>query len=205
MKSKKKHKDKVYLVYDEIMEWFDFHRNKELAMEKSYLDLLQSHIPTKGKVLDVGCGTGEPIAKFLISQGYEVTGIDASEKMIQLCKQRFPNEKWFLGDMRTLNLAEKFHAVIAWHSLFHLSHDDQRATLKLLASLVEEDGLLLFTSGFEYGEVWSDNGGHDLYHASLSTEEYAQILSSCGFKILTHKVKDPECGEATVWMAIKIN
>ncbi|WP_115712368.1 methyltransferase domain-containing protein [Legionella sainthelensi] len=200
---KKKNKDKVYLVYDEIIDWFDSHRNKKLDMEKFYLDLLQNHIPPEGKVLDVGCGTGEPIAQFLIKKGYKVTGIDASKKMIHLCKQRFPNGKWLLADMRTLNLQDKYHAVIAWHSFFHLPHDDQRMVLKSLSSLVEQDGLLLFTSGPEYGEVWSDNGGHDLYHASLSAEEYTQILLDCHFKVLIHKVRDPECGEATVWVAQK--
>ncbi len=200
---KRKSKDKVYLVYDEMSDWFDSHRSKELTMEKFYLNLLQKHILAGGKILDVGCGTGEPIAQFLITQGYKVTGIDASEKMIDLCKQRFPNAKWLLADMRTLNLQEKFHAVIAWHSFFHLPHDDQRSTLKLLTSMVEKNGLLMFTSGEEYGEVWSDNGGHDLYHASLSSAEYTEILSNCHFEILVHKVKDSDCGEATVWIAKK--
>ncbi|HAT9115196.1 TPA: methyltransferase domain-containing protein, partial [Legionella pneumophila subsp. pneumophila] len=49
-------------------------------MEQSYLELLQNKLPSKGKILDVGCGTGEPMAQFLIKQGYEVTGIDASHK-----------------------------------------------------------------------------------------------------------------------------
>ncbi len=199
----KRNKDKVSLVYDEIIDWFDTHRSKELDMEKFYLNLLQNHVPKGGKILDVGCGTGEPIAQFLIKKGYEITGIDGSEKMIQLCKKRFPNEKWLHADMRALELQDKFDAVIAWHSLFHLPHDDQRRTLNSLASMVEQDGLLVFTSGENYGEVWSDNGGQDLYHASLSTEEYAQILQDCSFKVLVHKVRDPDCGEATVWIAKK--
>lgn len=72
-----------------------------------------------------------------------------------------------------------------------------------MASFVEQAGLLIFTSGPEYSEVWSDNGGHDLYHASLSTEEYKQILMDNNFKVLVHKIRDPECGEATVWVAQK--
>ncbi|WP_462095337.1 class I SAM-dependent methyltransferase, partial [Legionella pneumophila] len=96
-----------------------------------------------------------------------------------------------------------FDAVIAWHSFFHLPHDDQRKTLKSLASLVEQNGLLIFTSGPGYGEVWGDNGGYDLYHASLSSEEYTQILLECHFKVLVHNIRDPECGEATVWVAQK--
>ncbi|KTC85307.1 methyltransferase domain-containing protein [Legionella cincinnatiensis] len=200
---KEKNKNKVSLVYDEMIDWFDSHRNKELDMEQFYLDFLQNHIPSGGKVLDVGCGTGEPIAQFLIKKGYKVTGIDASKKMIHLCKKRFPNGKWLLADMRTLNLQDKFHAVIAWHSLFHLPHDDQRMVLKSLSSLVEQNGLLIFTSGSEYGEVWGDNGGYDLYHASLSAEEYTQILLNCNFKVLIHNVSDPKCGEATVWVTQK--
>ncbi|HIG0327050.1 TPA: class I SAM-dependent DNA methyltransferase [Legionella pneumophila] len=198
-----KNKDKVYQVYDEIVDWFDDNRTKDLTMEKFYLDFIQKCLKPKSKILDVGCGTGEPIAQFLINEGYDVTGIDASRKMINLCKQRFPKNKWILADMRTLDLNEKFHAVIAWHSFFHLPHDDQRMTLKLIASYVDQNGLLIFTSGPEYDEVWSNNGGHDLYHASLSTEEYEQILIDNNFKVLAHKIRDPDCGDATVWVAQK--
>lgn len=202
---KTRNRDQVYLVYEEIIDWIDTHRNKELQMEQFYLDLLQIHIPKGSQILDVGCGTGEPIAHYLIQQGYGVTGIDASKKMISLCKKRFPKEKWLLADMRHLDLQDKFHAVIAWHSLFHLAHDDQRKTLKILLSLVESKGLFLFTTGPEYGEVWADNGGFELYHASLSPEEYTQILTECNFKILVYKARDPDCGDATVWVAQRMS
>jgi 2-polyprenyl-3-methyl-5-hydroxy-6-metoxy-1,4-benzoquinol methylase len=198
-----RNKNKVYQVYDEIIDWFDSHRNKELTMENFYLNLIQKYTQPKGKILDVGCGTGEPIARFLLEKGYQLTGIDASKKMIDLCKKRFPEGKWLLADMRALDLQEQFHVVIAWHSFFHLPHDDQRTTLKLLATFVSQNGLLIFTTGPEYDEVWSDNGGHDLYHASLSSKEYEQILTDSDFKVLTHKVRDPECGDATVWVAQK--
>lgn len=198
-----KNKSNVYQIYNELIDWFDEHRNKDLAMEQFYLNLIQKHITSGSKVLDIGCGTGEPIAQYLIEQGYKVTGIDASSRMIERCKLRFPNERWILTDMRTLDLKEQFHAVIAWHSLFHLPHNDQRHTLKLLTQLVVPQGLLVFTTGDEYGEVWGNNGGYDLYHASLSIEEYNEILKKSNFAVLIHKIRDPECGEATVWVAQK--
>lgn len=166
-----RNKNKVYQVYDEIIDRFDSHRYKELTMENFYLNLIQKYTQPKGKILDVGCGTGEPIARFLLEKGYQLTGIDASKKMIALCKKRFPEGKWLLADMRTLELQEQFHVVIVCHSFFHLPHDDQRTTLKLLATFVSQNGLLIFTTGPEYDEVWSENGGHDLYHASVSSEE----------------------------------
>jgi len=201
---KKANKEKVYEAYNEIADWFDSHRNKELVLEKTYLDFIQEHMLENGTILDVGCGTGEPIAKFFIEHGYKVTGVDASIKMIEVCRQRFPAQRWIVSDMRTLKLQEKFNLVIAWHSLFHLPHADQKNVLKLLASYVEKGGLFVFTSGSEYSEEWGKNGGYDLYHASLSIEEYKKILAENNFKILLHKIDDPDCGEATVWIAEKI-
>ncbi|MCE0723430.1 class I SAM-dependent methyltransferase [Legionella sp. 9fVS26] len=200
---KKSNKNKVYEAYDELIDWFDAHRNKELLMEQFYLQQIKKHFPHGGSVLDIGCGTGEPIAKFLIEAGYELTGVDASKKMIERCKHNVPNAQWILEDMRTMKFTVQFDIVIAWHSFFHLPQADQRSTLNLFSSLVKPKGLLLFTSGPEAGEVWGENGGYDLYHASLDTKEYETILNKNNLQVLVHKVNDPNCGGATVWLAQK--
>lgn len=196
-------KKSVFRAYDLITDWFNEHRCKDLSLEKEYLKFIQNSIPANGKILDVGCGNGIPIAKFFIENGYSVTGIDSSTNMIDRCKTNFPDQKWILSDMRTFSTDEKFDLVIAWHSFFHLPHDDQRMTLKLLTTFLEKNGLLVFTSGPEYGEVWSDNGGENLYHASLSSDEYKRILTDSDCDVLIHNINDSECGGATVWVAEK--
>lgn len=193
----------VFKAYNEIADWFDQHRCKDLSLEKKYLTMLQQQLPEKATVLDIGCGTGEPIAQFFINQGYRVTGIDASQTMISCCQKRFPSQRWLLADMRSLCLSESFNLVIAWHSVFHVPPQDQHDTLKILIAHLKNDGLLVFTSGDQAGEVWSDNGGYDLYHASLSMEEYEHIITSNGCQVLLHQKNDPECGGATVWIAQK--
>ncbi|KTD67355.1 MULTISPECIES: class I SAM-dependent DNA methyltransferase [Legionella] len=200
---KKSNKNKVYEAYDHIIDWYDVHRNKELDMEQFYLEKVREHFPCGGRVLDVGCGTGEPIAKFFIEAGYELTGVDASKKMIARCKKMFPDAQWILTDMRAMKFNEQFDVVIAWHSFFHLTQADQRSTLSLFSSLVKPKGLLLFTSGPEAGEVWGDNGGYDLYHASLDSNEYEAILHKNNLHVIVHKIRDPDCGDATVWVAQK--
>lgn len=199
----KRNQAKVYEVYDEIIQWFDDARTKTL-MELEYLNLIANSIPAGGAILDLGCGTGEPIAKFFIEKGFKITGVDGSKKMIALCKQRFPSEQWIVSDMRDINLPQKFDAILAWHSFFHLDHDSQRKMFKIFESHLKSNGILAFTSGEEEGEVWSDNGGQELYHASLSTKEYENLLKTASFKVLLHKIRDPECGEATVWVAQKV-
>src|SRR4029079_2833176 len=199
----KKNKEKVYESYEEIVHWFDEARTKTL-MESAYLNLIVKSVPAGGSVLDLGCGTGEPIAQFFIDKGFKVTGVDGSKKMIELCKRRFPSEQWIVSDMRDINLKQKFDVVLAWHSFFHLDHDSQRKMFERFSEHTKLGGVLAFTSGEEEDEVWSDNGGQKLYHASLSTSEYQSLLKAALFKVLIHKVRDPECGEATVWVAQKI-
>ncbi len=196
-------KNKVYESYEKIAMWFDEHRSREL-FEKHYLDMAMSYLAPGAKILDLGCGMGEPIAKYFIDNGYQLTGVDGSQKLIELAKARFPKNKFIVGDMRELNLKEKYDCIIAWHSFFHLPQDDQRKMFQTFKNYMNQNGVLLFTSGHSSGEVWGDNGGENLYHASLSIEEYQELLVSYGFELITHTVEDENCGGATVWFA-KLN
>ena len=193
---------KVYDQYNKIVNWFDNHRNKDL-MERKYLDFIITYMPQNGHVLDLGCGTGEPIAQFFIENGYELTGVDGSLKMIELCKSRFPEHTWIVDDILNLKLAKQFDLILAWHSFFHLTCDNQCVAFKIINEHLKSGGIFAFTSGHQHGEVWSDNGGQNLYHASLSTSEYEEQLKRNNFDILIHKIEDPKCGDATVWIVQK--
>ncbi len=200
----KRKSERVYEAYDEIVDWFDDARTKTL-MESEYLHLIVNSVPVGASILDLGCGTGEPIAKFFIDQGFKVTGVDGSKRMIELCEKRFPQQRWIVSDMREIFLNEQFDVILAWHSFFHLDQDSQREMFKAFASHIKPNGILAFTSGEEEGEVWGDNGGKEIYHASLSTDEYEALLKTASFKVLIHRERDPACGEATIWVAQKLN
>src|SRR3989339_1878009 len=193
-------KNNVYKDYEIIAEWFDEHRSREL-FEKPYLDKVISYLVPGAKILDLGCGMGEPIAQYFIEQGFDLVGIDGSQKLITLAQKRFPSATWIVEDMRHVKLSEKFDCIIAWHSLFHLTADDQRKMFKVIADHLNLNGMLLFTSGHEAGEVWSNNGGENLYHASLSADEYRSLLVQHNFEVLIHNIENKDCGGSTVWMA----
>lgn len=196
----KNNKDDVCKTYEKIADWMDEHRSRKL-FEKPYLDRAITDLQPGATVLDLGCGTGEPIGQYFIDAGFHVTGVDGSSKMLEIAKSRCPKTKFILSDMRTINLNEKFDCIIAWHSFFHLSQNDQRAMFKTFVLHLKPGGVLLFTSGPEEREVWGNNGGENLYHASLSPNEYKKLLKLHGFVLVEHKKSDPECGEATIWMA----
>ncbi|WP_374164014.1 class I SAM-dependent methyltransferase [Arcticibacter sp. MXS-1] len=190
----------VYLVYNKIAQWFAEHRYTGL-MEKDHLDQLLKSLPPGGKVLDLGCGTGKPILEYLLSKNLDVTGVDASSKVLEIAKANFPAAELILADMRFLNLKKTYDAIIAWHSFFHLPAEDQPAMFKIFEKHITPHGILLFTSGTERGEAWGTMGGENVFHASLDTSEYESLLARHGFKILKHIENDPDCGNATIWMA----
>lgn len=191
---------KICSQYDKIAQAYDQTRTKDL-MEEPYLAMVAGYLPKNGQVLDLGCGSAEPIAQYFIDRGYSVTGVDGSEVMLKLCRQRYPQSEWLFGDMRQLNLQRRFDAVIAWDSFFHLSQDDQRSMFPIFAAHLVDGGVLLFTSGTEDGEITNPMHGQDIYHASLSTQEYQQRLADNGFSVALHKINDPACGHHTIWLA----
>ncbi|MXN64747.1 methyltransferase domain-containing protein [Stappia sp. GBMRC 2046] len=190
----------VWRLYQMHARDYDAARSRHL-MERSYLEEIIARVGPDGNVLDLGCGVGEPVARFFMDSGLAVTGVDAAPAMIDICRGRFPDAEWINADMRGLDLGRRFDAVIAWDSFFHLERDEQRAMFPVFARHAAKNGLLLFTSGPTNGEAIGTFHGQELYHSSLDPEEYEQLLDDGGFDVLVHKVEDPDCGWHTVWLA----
>jgi SAM-dependent methyltransferase len=176
-------------------------RGRELQIERGWLDRFTALLPVGGAILDVGCGSGEPIARHLIERGFAVDGVDASPTLIAFCRARFPERTWHVGDMRALALDATFDGLLAWDSFFHLNANDQRAMFPIFARHTAPGGALMFTSGSVEGEAIGSYRGEPLYHASLESDEYHALLSAHGFQVVAHVTEDPECGGHAVWLA----
>ena len=110
--------DRIVGHYEKHARAWDSDRGRNL-FEKGWLDRFLALTGEAGaSILDIGCGSGEPIAQYLISQGRMVTGIDAAPTLIDLCRVRFPSHDWIVGDMRTLALGRQFNGLVAWDSFF---------------------------------------------------------------------------------------
>jgi trans-aconitate methyltransferase len=192
--------DRISGLYERHAEVFDRERGKHL-FERAWLDRFLALLPPDASVLDLGCGSGEPIARYFIENGCRVTGVDSSVSLVALCQQRFPDHDWNVGDMRTTSLDRRFHAIIAWDSFFHLTHDDQRRMFPMFREHAAPGAALMFTSGPAHGEAIGQFQGEPLYHASLDAQEYRALLETCGFETVAHKADDPACGGHTIWLA----
>jgi SAM-dependent methyltransferase len=97
-----------------------------------------------GKVLDVGCGTGEH-ALMASSLGHESVGVDIAPKAIELAKakadERGHQVRFLVYDaLRIAGLAEQFETVLDC-GLFHVLEDDERLRyVRGLSSIVPTGG-----------------------------------------------------------------
>jgi trans-aconitate methyltransferase len=192
--------ERIAGLYDENAAAWDRQRGRDL-FEKPWLDRFLALLPPRPRILDIGCGMGEPIASYLIREGARLTGVDSSPSLVALARERFPEQEWIAADMRSLDLGRRFDGLLAWHSFFHLAPQHQEPMFPRFAAHAEASAALMFTSGWSRGEAIGSWQGEPLYHGSLDTAEYRALLADSGFSIVEHRVQDPECGHATVWLA----
>ena len=191
--------DRIVDLYDRHALNWDKARGKKL-IEQAWLDRFLSLSRKGDVVIDIGCGSGEPISRYLIENGRKLIGVDSSPAMIDLCKARFPRERWVVSDMRSLALGCEVNGILAWDSFFHLRQDDQRGMFAIFRRHAAPKAALMFTSGPGEGEAIGSFEGEPLYHASLSQDGYRALLDREGFDVVSFAAEDPDCGGHTVWL-----
>jgi len=168
--------------------------------DKVWHDLVVNSLTAGAKILDLGCGSGRPVAQHMAQRGLLVTGVDSSPTMISLCRSRLPDHEWIVADMRELSLGRRFDGILAWDSFFHLGNDDQRRMFAMFAQHASADALLMFNAGPQHGEGIGNYWGDPLYHASLAPDEYEVLINRFGFEVIEHAANDKRAGGRTAWL-----
>lgn len=193
--------DRIIGHYERHAATWDEDRARAAWNDKPWHDRFIAMLPKSASVLDLGCGSGNPVARNMAAQGLKITGVDSSPTFISLCRDRLPGHTWIVGDMRALSLKPSFQGILAWDSFFHLKPADQRKMFEVFREHAAPFAVLMFNTGPSHGEAVGSYRGDPLYHASLDPAEYARLLDGIGFKIVAHVVEDPQAGGRTVWLA----
>lgn len=166
--------------YDQIA-----HRWQDPRVELSGLDQHKralAFVKTHGNALDVGCGCSGRLIDLLISRGFRVQGVDVSERMIALARQRHPGVEFYHHDICTWTLPRAYDFITGWDSIWHVPLDTLGAVLEKLCGGLNRHGVFIFTIGGvdQPGEVRDSYMGPAMYTATLGIPETLAVLDRCG-------------------------
>jgi SAM-dependent methyltransferase len=139
-------------IFERYASYYDLiYKEKSYQAETEYVHrLIQQFAPGSREILELGCGTGRH-ARQLAELSYEVIGIDQSEVMLKLARERFSGADersvtLVKGDIRSLDLGKKVDVVI---SLFHVmsyqvTNEDLKKAFAAASRHLETGGVFIF-------------------------------------------------------------
>lgn len=142
------------------------------------ISLIEGGILKPGKVLDSACGEGTS-AVYLAKEGFDVTGIDFSEKAIEYAHERASKERaevnfMVLDVMASEKLTDAFNFVFEWGLIHHLPPEQVESYIQKIVKVLVQDGLYMTNSFNIESEAYGQKGqrvrktpiGTELYYYS---------------------------------------
>jgi len=152
-------------------------------------------LPPGGKVLDAGCGHGDPVITRLLENGFQVTGIDLSTEMLTRAQERFPGVPFHNLAVTQLALEAEFDGACSLSSMLYLDPIDFfHAIYRLYRAL--KPGGLLFLYAYDTHPGWR---GHPFSHVldqwmwswTRSLDEAVHALEEHGYFSVLQAVELP--------------
>lgn len=140
----------------------------------------------KSVILDIGCGSGVPVARFLASS-FDVTGVDISARQIALCRVNVPAARTIHGDIMAQSFAPgRFDAIVTMYALFHLPRAEHDEFIGRLSGWLRVGGLAFLTVAEtpEEGNVEEDFFGSRMFWSSEPIDVYRGLFNSHGLRVL---------------------
>ena len=209
-------KNTVRQGYDQMADDYLSWAQSKPSSRIKYTELLLQHLPPSSRVLELGCGAGEPVTKRLTEHQNvaEVTANDISPRQIELAKAKCPSATFLQADMTALQFdPETLDAVACFFALFHLPRDEHKPMLERIHSWLKKGGCLVASLGASDDEgSHGDFHGAEMFWSSYGVEGNKTLLRDVGFELMHAEVlegsdgldpSDPDYGVQFLWVLAK--
>ena len=186
--------DSVRTGYDRIAA--EYAETRDLDSSLPFLHRLDAELARASLVLDLGCGAGLPVDRWLIDRGHRIIGLDISDAMLDLARRKVPEGDYRQRDMATLADGEfSVDAVVSFFAMFHVDRRRHRELLRRFRSFLPHGGLLLVTTGRSDWEGEEDFLGVRMHWSHFDRAANRRLIVESGFAIL---FEDLHAGNAVV-------
>lgn len=173
----------VQRAYDEMA--IDYVSGRDELKTKKYLKLFTNLMRKNSTILDLGCGAGTPVDDVLSKQGFVVTGIDISEKMIELAQKNCKGCEYRIADIQDLKNGEySVDGIICLYTMFHLPRNKHTEIIRVMASFLPINGPLLISMGDREWEGVHTMYGQKVWASQWGIDKNLQLIRSAGFEII---------------------
>jgi ubiquinone/menaquinone biosynthesis C-methylase UbiE len=200
-------KDVVRQGYDVLSRRYDEATDAD-SKYSAWIDDLNGRLAPGSRVLDVGCGSGVPVARALTVAGHHVIGVDISDVQIERARENVPAAEFIRADATSLDFpAESFDAVVSLYALIHIPLDEQQQLLGQIATWLTPGGWFLCTTGHDAwtgtDDNWLDGGAPMWWSHTDATTNYTW-LTEAGLTVTTQEfVPEPPGGGHTLFWSHK--
>ena len=187
------HKNVVRESYNTIADEYLATRAKK-SSDIALLDKFTKHLEPNAKVLDAGCGAGIPVAQIL-SQDFNVTGVDFSEKQIELAKKNVPSATFICQDMTRLNFPKDcFDGICSFYAIIHIPREEHRGLLESFYHILKPGGVALLCLGADdlLNDIEEDFHGNRMYWSHFDIATNVSMLEEIGFAVILSKIVQDE-------------
>lgn len=179
-------KEAVMRGYDDVADVYEETRSPSGEERKALTSFLAGLSP-ESRVLDAGCGGGEPVLQQLLRASQQAIGMDFSAQQLTKALSNAPDARLLRGDMSRIPVAEDtVDAVLAYHSLIHVPAHEHQTVVEEFARVLRPGGQLLVSEGPEEWQGtnpdWLDTGAEMQWYIA-GAEATRRQLETAGFQI----------------------
>ena len=132
--------------YDRIAGRYAERRGSEHSIR--YLERLDERLGAESRILDLGCGAGVPVDRYLVDRGHDVIGLDFCDPMLALARRNVPEADYRTGDMAELRARDySVDAVVSFFAVIHVDRRHHERLFRVIRSFLPRGGPILVTMG----------------------------------------------------------
>ncbi len=170
-------------------------KTKDVDMSEAY-QLFLKYAKTKGKLLDVGFGSGRDMLYFK-SLGFDVFGIDPQPEFCDEAKKLGLNvECSAINDY--LNAYSEYDYLWASASLLHIKKELLNRAFKVCSNILKSGGIMYCS--FKYGDF--EGIIDDRYYIYLTETTINKYLNDTSFELLVSKITDDNLNRNNKWLNV---
>ncbi len=177
-------------AWDNIADRYDARSGALKEFSEVFITFMEK-LPEKGRVLDLGCGTGLPNARHLVENGFDVLGVDLSEEMVKVASRNIPEATFVQLSMSEIPYKDEFDGVISSFSMLLLPPDLLKEAASRIYSALLDGGFFYLSLNEPVGEsedpdseVFVNIMGQDMYSRAYTVEKIEGVFQPLGFSLV---------------------